>query len=423
MEPPDGDWEIERQIGGEIDIATFQIHDPANTITLNGGHQVIIESFSDSSVRYFGGNLTEVVQMSMGLGKVYQCKALGWVFDLSRTVVNQIFTGKSDQFIITDTSTGIFLGTSAQTVLKDLSAYTVTTANVLEAVANTQLRVYNGETIRDIMDDLAAESGWVWGVEPDQTVFYRPFDVLRNSQSLSDAPDGSSSFGYYNFRYMRNFQEIVNAVYVYGGWFANTGETRNYKADGTETDFKVPHHWRAADPGVLDVVVVEENTGTDGTPIWTSRTVGRVQDPEAASFEVLWDELQTNFFWATAPSAGALAWRVSGTIYEPAMGSDKNNDSITANGQFELVIKDDSIRDDDRANARATAELDKRGSEGERITCVIHTDGFEVGKACTVVNAQHGLNGDYMIHKMVMHGLGGSVTEYELTLNKIPVAA
>jgi len=220
LEPPDGDWEIEQQAGGEIALAVFTIRDADNTITLTGGNEVIIENVSDATERFFGGLLTEVVQRTDGgIGRLYECKALGWVFDLSRTVVNHIFTGKSDQYIITNTSEGIFLGNDAKTVLKDLSAYTVIAANIVEGIANTQLRVYNGETIRDIMDNFIAETGFIWGVEPDQTVYYRPMDAVANSQSLSDAPNDSTSFGYFNFSYMRNFSEIVNAVYVYGGWY------------------------------------------------------------------------------------------------------------------------------------------------------------------------------------------------------------
>lgn len=417
LEPPDADWEIERQVAGEVDIFTFMLHDPTNSITLIGGHEVTVEKFSDSTTLYFGGHLTEVVQITSGIGRIYQCRALGWVFDLSRTVVNQVFVGKSDQFIITDASTGIFLGTSAATVQKDLSAYTVTTANVLEGVANTQLRVYNGETIQDIMDNLAGAIGFIWGVTPAQVVFFREMDAIANSQSLSDSPDESASFGYHNFKYMRNFQEIVNAVYVYGGWAITEAQTRNYKADGTETDFIVPHHWRI-DETDGSLPVVEENTGTDGAPVWATRTVGRVQD--VGSFQVLWDELGRGFFWTTAPTnAGDLGWRVTSDLFEPVREEAKNQASITANGRFEIIIKDDSIRDEEIALDRARAELKKRASEGERITCNTYQDDFEPGQALTVVNSIHGLNDSYMVHKLVMRGLGGAETEYELSLNKV----
>jgi len=154
-----------------------------------------------------------------------------------------------------------------------------------------------------------------------------------------------------------------------------------------------------------------------------TKTVARVQDPDASTFDVLWDELQRNFVFTTAPGNYTESWRVTSDLFEPARGEAKNNTSILANGQFELVIKDDTIRDDDRAESRASAELLKRASEGERIMCRTTQDGFKVGESITLVNSIHGLNGSWMLHKMVMHGLGATETEYELTLNKIPVPA
>ena len=418
LEPPMADWEIEHQAGGEIALAVFTIRDADNTITLVGGNEVVIENASDSTERFFGGLLTEVVQKTEGMGRLYECKALGWVFDLSRTVVNHIFTGKSDQYIITNTSEGIFLGTNAKTVLKDLSAYTVIVANVEEGIANTQLRVYNGETVRDIMDNFIAETGFIWGVEPDQTVYYRPMDAVANSQSLSDNPNDSSSFGYFGMTYMRNFSEIVNAVYVYGGWYIKENESRTYPANGTQTDFIVPHHWRF-DQQTEALPVVETWNGSSFDII----TVARVQDPDGDTFDVLWDELQRNFIFAVAPGNYTESWRVTSDLFEPARGEAKNNASILLNGQFELVIKDDTIRDDDRAESRAGAELLKRASEGVRIMCRTIQDGFKVGESIAFVNSIHGLNGNFLVSKMVMHGLGAAVTEYELTLNRIIVPA
>ena len=146
LEPPDGDWEIEQNSFSEIDTASFTLDDKTNTLSLNSGKQVIIEKFSDSGTRYFGGVLTEVVEAAHGIGRRFNCKALGWMFDLQRAVVNFIYIGKSDQFIITDPTNGIF-GTNGagKAVEKDLSAYTATTATVEEGNSNTNKVVLQGD--------------------------------------------------------------------------------------------------------------------------------------------------------------------------------------------------------------------------------------------------------------------------------------
>lgn len=412
LSPPDGEWEIERQAGGEIDSATFVLDDPTNALTLNGGKEVIIEDFSDSSNRFFGGTLTEATSYSYGIGQRIQCRALGWLFDLSRSVVNYIYRGKSDQYIITDGTEGIFVGGGGKPTDKDMSAYTVNTTNVLEGNDNTQIMVFKGETHRDIMDTLAGWAGFIWGVEPDQTVYYRPYSAGLNSQSFSDAPDESASFPYYSMRHFKNFSEIVNSVYVYGGWQTLEDETRTYGGNGSQTTFTVGHQWRAPDDD--DRVAVEVYNGSS----WDVKTVGFPQ--EEGTFDVRWQELTRSFEFAAAPGNYAASWRVTGNIYDQIVKWRKNQPSIDANGEYAITIKDSSLRDEEAAERRAEIELIKRASEGERITLLTTQDGFEVGKLVDVVNTIHGINDSYLVDKMVMHGLGGTLAEYELTLKSVP---
>jgi len=418
LDPPDGEWEIDRRVG-DIAQFSFELSDPNNELTLTGGKEVIVEKFTDSSTVYFGGNLTEIVDLTLGLGVLYRCKALGWIFDLSRTIVNQIYIGKSDQFIITDTTNGIFLGVSGDAVKKDLSSFTVTTANIEEGNSNTQKVVLAGETIPDIMDLLSDWAGFVWGVEPDKTVFYRPFLAGLNTLILSDVPDDVRTFGYYSFQRFRNFSEIVNAVYVYGGFFTVEDQTVNYGdaegTDGTKTDFQVPQAWRAKDDATDFKVVVEK---TDGIGGFDAQTVGFPQ--EVGTFDVVWHELTRTFFFAVAPISATISWRVNGNIYDRIQGEAFDDDSIAEVGQYEIVIKDSTLRDEDAVERRAEIELLKRSEQSTRITLLTTTDDFELGKMVSLINGQRSINKEFLIVEIIMRGLGGATTEYELALRAIP---
>ena len=168
-------WRIEHNAHGKLDHAVFTIDDPTNSITIARGVEVIIEDFSDSSDRKFGGVLTEVQDEDKGLGRVYHCKALDWTFLLDRALVNATFRGKSDQFIISDATDGIFAVSET-----DLSDFTVTTARVEIGNGNTQFQQYKRGTIRDIMDrlrEMTVASRFVWYVDPDKTVV---FGALRD---------------------------------------------------------------------------------------------------------------------------------------------------------------------------------------------------------------------------------------------------
>jgi hypothetical protein len=368
LAPPDGEWEIEQQAFGEIDSASFVLDDPTNALTLNGGKEVIIENFSDDTVRYFGGTLTEATAYTYGVGRRFQCRALGWLFDLSRTIVSQRFSNRSDQYIITNATEGIFYGISGSTVQKDLSAYTVNTTNVEQGIPDTQIMLFRGESVRDVMDTLAGMANFVWGVTPLQVVYYRPYAAGLNTQSLSDDPDEVTSFPYYSFRYFKNFSGVVNSIYIFGGNQTVPDRTRVYRGDGVQTDFPVVHRWRA--PAGEDRVTVEVNTGTDMSPVWTAQTVGFLQDPDEGSFDVLWYELGRGFFFAVAPPNLTNSWRVIGSEVEPVVWEDANQTSINAIGRYEATIKDSTILDEDHAERRAVIELLKRGSEAGRITLI-----------------------------------------------------
>lgn len=417
LEPPEAEWSVETQAFGSEDTFSFTLFDKANALTLTSGAQVILEKFSDSGTRYFGGYLTGVAQITDGLGKRITCSASGWMYDLHKTVVNQKFRGKSDQFIITDASTGIFLGTSAQTITKDLSAYTVNTSNVQEGNPNTNIMVFNGETIPDIMDTLADWSGFIWGVTPLQVVYYRPFVASISSQSLSDSPDESSSFPYYDFQIDKDFSHFINAVYVYGGYQTVFDQTRTYGqgdgADGTKTDFILPHKWRAPDSDTL--ITVEKSDGMGG---WTAQTVGLPQEP--GSFDVTWFELGQALHFASAPPNSTPSFRVTGNLFEQVIGFAKNQQSIDDHGEFQVAIKDASLRDEEAAERRARVELNKRAREAFKIGVTCDQDDFQVGTMIPLVNTIHGLNANYLASRMVMRSLGGGKQAYDLTLVEIP---
>ena len=421
LEPPDGDWEIEQNSFGEIDTASFTLDDKTNTLSLNSGKQVIIEKFSDSGTRYFGGVLTEVVEVAHGIGRRFNCKALGWTFDLQRAVVNFIYIGKSDQFIITDPTTGIFGANGAgKAVEKDLSAYTATTATVEEGNSNTNKVVLQGTTIRELMDMFSGWAGYVWGVTPLQVIYFRPYTTLTNAETLSDNPDAVTSFPYYGLRRFRNFSEIVNRVYIYGARASKENQIRQYSNESSiKTDFIVPDEWRASDSQADHKIVVEKNTGSDASPAWAVQTVGLPQ--EVGTFDVIWHELGRQFLFTTAPLVREKAFRVSGDIFEPLSWDEPDQPSIDANGEYAVTIKDSTLRDEDVVELRAHAELRKRSAAGERITLMTTRDGFEVGKLITLTHTILGINAvSYLCNEIVMRPLGGSESEYELTLQRVP---
>lgn len=421
LQPFDGDWTVERAAYGGIDNFSFELEDQGSTLSLTPLAEIVLEDFSDTGNRVFGGKLTEINQVTLGLGRRFQCKALGWVFDLERATVTDIYRGASDQQVIaSDTGTptrprGIFLNSD-----KDLSDYTLSTNNIKEGNANTQKMVFNGETIRSVMDTLADWQSFVWKIDPDQTVFYRPAGEDVSTFSLSDSPDDVNSFPYYTFQRFRDASKVVNAVTIFGGDFREIDDTKIYPGtNGVDLLYRLGLRWRKSDTNEDDRILVSRNTGTSGSPVFTNMTVAVPGQTDSSTFDVVWDELVNTLEFTTAPPAFDQGFQVNGDVWRPLIGEDVDQDSIDEVGRFQLTIKDPSLTDDAAVERRASIELNKNAQAAEQITLVTNQDGAQPGQLINLTNVRHNIAGNRLIDRIVIRPVSDTFQEYELSLRRI----
>ena len=50
---------LDESEGGIIDVLSMEFVDPAKSLNILDGHEVILEDFDDNTVRFFGGLVTE----------------------------------------------------------------------------------------------------------------------------------------------------------------------------------------------------------------------------------------------------------------------------------------------------------------------------------------------------------------------------
>ena len=424
-------WTIERNAHGKLDHATFIIDDPAKAITLARGNEVIVEDFADSNIRYFGGILTEVTGSTFGLGRRFACKALDWTFLLDRALVNFTYRGKSDQFIITDGGSvqgagdGIFA--KSETDLKD---FTVSTANVQEGNANTQYMQFKRQTVRHILDALKDYSGFVWYVDPFKKVIYEPFGTTSHAFHLDDAPDDVTGFPYFDLLQVHSITKVVNRVTVEGSFLrelnadiaiANT----DYSADGGQVKFAIGDLWVAATGN--DTLKVFINDGADADPTWaseTEKTVGLAGADNLVSHDTLWDPAGRTLEWATAPPNKDHSFRIVGDRLRALIHTEELGSSITALGRiYGFSVKDPTLLSDEHVVLKAEAELDQRGAEAERLSCMTLKDGIDPGKTLGIISTILGIGStgvpkDYLVDKVVTRLLGGKVAQYDLQLTE-----
>lgn len=421
--PPQNEgWELERSTFGGIATLSFDLYDPARALTLIGLKEVILEESGDANTRYWGGHLVNIVATTRGIGRRFACKALGWEFDLRKTTTTGIYRGISDQTVLTATSAvppnpvNIFL--SAE---KDLSAYTISTDNIEEGDDNIDRVSYQATPIADILDGMAKYAGFVWGVTPLKVIYYRKLTGAVNSFDLSDNPDNSTTFGYYNFKRVIDAAAVVNKVVILGGQQLTANVSTPYRADGIQTLFGLNKHYRA--PEGEDVLIIQTNSGTDGTPVWTGneQVVGRPSG--TGTYDVIWSEIERNLIWTSPPPDFATnSFRVTGDIFEPLRTEHLDQPSIDELGNtFEVTINDQTINSVDQLEKRGEAELLQRGLELDKITLTINHDGIEEGKTVLVTNTVHGLAGiKYLVDQITMRPLSSSLYEYDLILKRVP---
>lgn len=414
------DWSIEDNAYGVLDNAQFTLDDPNNSIGVVEGKEVIIEDWSDNTVRYFGGVLTEVTRTTYGFGRRLACKALDWTFVLERALASETYRGKSDQYIIgenTASPKGIFEISDADLSDFDASTY------VQEGIANTQFQQYKRENIRDIMDALAEAAGFVWWVDHFKQVHYQPLTYESHAFTLSDSPDDSTSFAAMALRHFRDISRLVNAVTVEGAYtrllYDDLATGRDiYSADGVATKF-VLEPWAAKEDE--DRILVYRNTNTNASPTWTQKTVGQAGRDSLSDYDTLWDPGARTLEWASAPPNFANSFKIEGDLLFRLIQKEVDQASVDTFGrEYGYSVRDESLTSEKEVELRAQAELRKRSGAAERITLRTTKDGIDAGKLLSVVNTTLGIDDDYLVTKVVTRMLGGTTAEYEVQLQAVP---
>ena len=162
------------------------------------------------------------------------------------------------------------------------------------------------------------------------------------------------------------------------------------------------------------------NTGTEGSPTWTTKTLG-IEGQDTGK-DALWNPAAHEILWATAPGIFATnGWRITGRALVPAAHIAEDDSAIAAAGRvFTKVIIVPEIEDSDQAMDVADAFLRDLGSK-DYLTLSFQKDGLLVGDEVKVTNSPHSLTAAlYYVNSLGMRGLGAEIYEYTATLRNQP---
>ncbi len=400
--------------GAVIDSIELVLEDPDNTITVEDGHDFILEDFDDSNVRYFAGIVVDVQEDTVALGKDILIIASDWKMITDRSYFTAQYDDDTDKAII-------------QAAFTAAAVTEINTSDLVQSAQTINKMVFRGSSLRQMLDSVSEITGYFWDINKFKKLIYRPFGDNPVAFSFTDGvPNNTTTFPYYRFR--RN-QEIgqFNEIEVHGGIRLSTITNQVYTGNGTRKRFTLSLDFtistddypliiagpEGSDP---DIPTIDRNTGTDGTPIWTSQTVGL--EEQDSGKDVLWNEGTAQVLWTVAPpNFPTASWRISGRGFVRAGFIARDEAAIlTAGRVFKKVLVIPEIVDDDQAMDFANAFLAEQGPK-TYISLLTNKDNIKVGDSIPITNVVLSLVAvSFQVHELTMRGLGGSTYEYGVRL-------
>ena len=405
---PVGSIDIENVLTKQIDTSRFLVED-------GGGFgisdlQTVIISNPAETVRYFAGLIESFDVLSRGPRLDYPLTMVDftWLLDHPEALVNAEYTDQDDSAII-----DAFMDAAAPDI--EDTTYVKTVRSSLER------QQYSRMTPRQALDALAEITGADWYVDEGpgpgaQLAYLHYFATEENTApySLSNAPDDVTSFGYTDL-VDTHLAASANLIEVVGGEYLSTDQTIYLANDGTQTNVQLP--FKCSAPDGQSAIQVWVNDGTDGTPVWTAKTVGTGYIHDISDYDCL------NFFqekyleFATAPPELELAVKITCRYWIPLRQRVRDYVSYANYGRWMAdKIVDANITDKDTAKKRAKIELARRAATQVSYTLNTLEPGLRSGQHVRLVNAARGVDDTFLIQRVVTRSLGGGYASFAVEL-------
>jgi hypothetical protein len=417
-------------LGSTIDSLSFELQDPDSDLEIHEGYEVILDEVDTPSNRFFGGIIQSIDYQQVGLGRVIRVTAQDWTTILDQTTIKKIYDqgGQRGQAIIKDA----FL--QAMEEVKDINEgeARVPEFNTSEFVQDDRVigaLSFQGTTLSSVINTIASISGFLWYIDPFKNLHYFPKPnpreedkraAFQEGKHYSDTSDGTTTFPYYGLGIQKEMANW-NAVALKGGRGLTDNRLDLYEGDGSEKEYilgsqdgTMPIHYPPLESGgnSADYVLVELNTGSQGSPTWTTLTVSSEAAGGAAS-DVTWNPNTRVLTFDTAPLDGSNGFRVTGRYFTPLETHIVDSTSITKHSRIfrtSLAVPDIVTRDEavDLAMAYIRENTDRIS-----FTFTSNADQIMPGTIIKLTNTTAGFVGhEGWIDRVSFRIIGGETMEY-----------
>jgi hypothetical protein len=390
---------IESVITSRVDTCAFTLEGEQ---TLVPKVDEVVISNPAETVRYFAGILAEVTRTAEGLTKLYECDCQDYSFLLDGKIVNREYDNQTDAYILNDLFT---------TYLPEIDASTyVATGQTFERIK------FNRVTLRQAVEAIASQTSLDWYIDYNKNLHYFTAETNAAPFGISDTPDMASTFPCSNLKYKKDGTKIVNMVTVVGGSYLSEDTEVILGSDGVATSVPSLYRWEA--PAGYDIIRVWKNTGTDASPVWTEKTVG----PSSGSFDdydVLYDAENSVLEWYTAPPDLTQSYKIEGRQKAPLVVRVRSTASYAKYGRwFEGKVTNQDIDNRVWGMLVGKGELAENAFEKETGNFYCLQDGLVSGQLLYIHNDLYGLDGYYLVNKVVTTILGGEYCQYQVSFGE-----
>lgn len=337
------------------DVLTFMLKNyPSKTYQPQLGDEVVV---TYNSVRIYGGHILSTDEVIDGLLKYYTVTCKDYSEALDQFVVGKVYTGQTAQFILNDLITNFCQGLTANSIQSTLSMVSV------------PIFKCNYVTVRQAVKDLINLIG-NYDYFVDYGADFHFFNVSASPSPFS-MTDTSGNYVWNSLEVKSDLSQLTNVVLIRGAKRTSTVQTTEYfSGDGTTYIFPLSYDYPSA-PGIK----------VGGSSV----TVGNDGVDQDSAFQAMWNQSAQSirFTSGNIPGSGTRNIVVQAFPQFPLLLEKTNEPSIEEWGQFQTVIIDKNILDQNTASLKADAQLLFYSQPIYTLTFRTYTDGLMKGQILT----------------------------------------
>ena len=400
-------WSLSRKVGSKINTLSLTLIDLDADTDIRRGHDIVIEDYNDSTKRLFGGIIAQISMTSLGIERDISLVVQDYTLLADRAVVRNSFIDTEDKDIILQ-------------CVQDSGRDNELDTSMVMAGRNIDSIEFNGVRLAGVMDQLVEITDYSWEVDPWKRLRYHPKQFIPGDFFFSDRADQSASFNYYNLLVSKNLAQwnsvaLENATGISGDVtdvYANLEDVLVFTLGGqpgTSVMDREPSTANDTHPHLF----IERNTGTNSNPAWTAQAVHIQGEPIG---NVLWNPINRQITWSTAPPSIANSFRVTGRTLAPLRIINRDSEAIARHGREyagSLLIPEATSLE--RAYDLGLSYL-RDYSDKTTISFIHNQDGMDVGVVTKLNNSVLDLAEELIfVYEQTTTVLGGDVAEYQVS--------